>query len=59
MLLHLGNAVAGDERLQVGELIAEPAAQVDNSLRRDDAVAGALRSAEVASFMSGDLGCAV
>jgi hypothetical protein len=45
-LLYLREAVAGDQRLEIGELVAETAAQVDNSLRRDGAVAGALCSSE-------------
>src|SRR3954463_6990140 len=42
----VGEAVASDERLQVGVLVADIALQVDNALRRDDGVASALRSSK-------------
>src|SRR5438874_12152550 len=44
MLRRLGEGVAADQRLEVGEAVADVAFQVDNAFAGDDAVARALRS---------------
>src|SRR5581483_3108607 len=46
VLRGFGESLAGDQRKEVGVLVAEVALQVDNALRRDDAVARALRSSK-------------
>jgi len=50
MLRRLGEGVAADQALQVGEAVADVALQVDNALAGDDAVARALRSAKRCEF---------